>query len=121
MSVEMGLGAGGTMRQKIYPDPHGVSTWDMGNYGSVFVHLLNSTQYRNITGQNPPTSPISVKSYAETGLPWFDLYDEDKGDIIGGKPLTTIKSIQEKEAKKDRRQQGENESIDISDSSIHRM
>ena len=31
-SSEMGLGAGGRMRQKLYPDEYGVSTWDQGNY-----------------------------------------------------------------------------------------
>lgn len=119
--VEMGLGAGGTMRQKIYPDPYGVNVWDLENYGSVFVHLLNSAQYRTITGQDPPASPIDVKSYVEKGLPWFDLYDEAEGDIRGGEPLTTVKSIQEKEAETGRGQQGPEESVDLSDSSIHRM
>ncbi len=118
---EMGLGAGGTMRQKIYPDPYGVHAWDLGNNGSVFVHLVNSAQYRTITGKDPPATPINVKRYAEKGLPWFDLYDEDKGDIIGGKPLTTIQSIREKETEKGGGQQVQEESVDISDSSIHRM
>ncbi len=109
------------MRQKIYPDPYGVHAWDLGNNGSVFVHLVNSAQYRNITGKDPPATPINVKRYAEKGLPWFDLYDEDKGDIIGGKPLTTIQSIREKETEKGGGQQVQEESVDISDSSIHRM
>jgi hypothetical protein len=119
--AEMGLGAGGTMRQKIYPDSYGANAWDFENYGSVFVHLVNSAQYRNMTGQDPPATPINAKSYAEKGLPWFDLYDEEKGDITGGEPLTTVKSIQEKEAEKGSGREGEDESVNISDSSIHRM
>ena len=119
--VEMGLGAGGTMRQKIYPDPYGATAWDVENYGSVFVHLVNCAQYRNLTGQDPPATPINVKSYAEKGFPWFDLYDEEKGDIIGGELLATVKSIQEKETEKGSGQQGEDESVHVSDSSIHRM
>ena len=27
----MGLGAGGELRQKVYPDPYGVRTWDPDN------------------------------------------------------------------------------------------
>jgi hypothetical protein len=120
-AVEMGVSAGGTMRQKVYPDPHGIHVWDLQNYGSVFVHLVNSAQYFNITGKKPPGTPIDVKTYAEKGLPWFDLYDEDKGDIIGGNSLTRIKSIQEKEAEKEGGRQGQENSVDVSDSSIHRM
>lgn len=120
-SLEMGMGAGGTMRQKIYPDPYGVHAWDLENYGSVFVHLVNSAQYQNITGKAPPATPISVKTYTEKGLPWFDLYDENQGDILGGKSLTTIQSVQEKDAEKGRGQQGQEDSVDVSDSTIHRI
>ena len=118
---EMGLGAGGTMRQKIYPDPYGANVWDLENSGSVFVHLVNSDQYRNITGKEPPATPIDVKTYAEKGLPWFDLYDEDKGDIRVGNTLTTIKSMQELEAEKEGTKKGKEESVDVSDSSIRRI
>src|SRR6185503_6508738 len=27
-AAEMGLAAGGRMRQQLYPDPHGIDTWD---------------------------------------------------------------------------------------------
>ncbi|MCS6911700.1 MAG: hypothetical protein NZ890_00490, partial [Myxococcota bacterium] len=43
---EMGLAAGGTMTQKIYPDPHGIDTWDESNYGRVFVHIVNSMMWQ---------------------------------------------------------------------------
>ena len=41
-AAEMGLAAGGRMRQQLYPDPHGIDTWDQDNYGRVFVHIVNS-------------------------------------------------------------------------------
>jgi hypothetical protein len=31
--------------------------------------------YREITGEEPPSTPISAKLYAQHGYPWFDLYD----------------------------------------------
>jgi len=41
----MGLGAGGSMKQKIYPDPYGIETWDQDNYGRIFIHIINSSEF----------------------------------------------------------------------------
>lgn len=90
---QMGLGAGGKMKQKIYPDPHGPDTWDSENRGSVFVHIVNSDQYRQISGQAPPTTPISAETYTMFGFPWFDLYDEPLGDVAAPGDLATVQSI----------------------------
>src|SRR5262249_15457533 len=76
--VAMGLGAGGTMTQKIYPDPHGVEAWDEHAYGRVFVHIVNSVMWTEITGEPPPPTPVSAQTYTSKGYPWYKLYDEDK-------------------------------------------
>jgi hypothetical protein len=68
-SGEMGLGAGGRMRQKIYPDRHGIETWDAENTGSIFVHIVNSDAYRELTGQEPPPSPVSAAAYTRYRFP----------------------------------------------------
>jgi hypothetical protein len=47
---QMGLAAGGTMEQKIYPDPYGITTWDLPTRNRVFVHIVNSELWREITG-----------------------------------------------------------------------
>ncbi len=118
---EMGLGAGGKMRQKIYPDPYGLDTWDVINFGFIFVHIVNSEQYRDLTGLEQPTTPVKAKTYTEFGLPWFDLYDEAKGDIAGSKKLTTIKTIREKDIEKGI-SSGENDtSINVSKSQIRKL
>ena len=96
--AEMGLGAGGTMRQKIYPDPYGLGTWDPDNAGSVFVHIVNNEQYRELTGRRPPPTPISARTYTEHGLPWFDLYDEERGDVAAPDKLAAVKSVRAKDA-----------------------
>lgn len=95
--AEMGLGAGGRMRQKIYPDAYGVETWDPDNVGRVYIHIVNSMLYREITGTTPPSTPISARTYTEYGLPWFDLYDEAKGDVAAPTALAGVKSIKEKD------------------------
>ena len=95
--IEMGLGASGRMRQKIYPDDYGLDTWDPENYGRVYIHIVNSMMYREITGTEPPSTPVSARTYTEYGLPWFDLYDEAKGDVIASTELVGVKSIKEKD------------------------
>ena len=73
------------MKQKIYPDRYGIDTWDRENRGSVFVHIVDSESYRELTGQDAPPSPVSAKTYTEYGLPWFELYDEEKGTLRRGR------------------------------------
>ncbi len=96
--AEMGLAAGGRMRQQIYPDRHGVECWDEQRFGRVYVHIVNSQMWREITGEPPPETPVSARSYAESGLPWFDLYDEDKGDIAPADALGKVRSVKELDA-----------------------
>lgn len=96
----MGLAAGGRMTQKIYPDPHGIDTWDPGVSGRVFVHIVNSEVWRDITGEPPPPSPVSARTYAEHGLPWFALYDEHQGTVAPGETLAAVQSIKDIDAQK---------------------
>lgn len=98
--MEMGLGAGGKMRQKVYPDEYGVDTWDLENYGEVYVHIANSMTFREITGHEPPETPVSARSYTECGLPWFELYDEEKGDVAPSGKLAKVKSVKQMDKKK---------------------
>jgi len=111
---EMGLGAGGRMRQKIYPDDYGIETWDQENYGRVYVHIVNSMMYREITGIEPPPTPVTSKSYTQCGLPWFDLYDEDKDDLKPSKKLGKVKSIKDMDAGKGLSPQQDDTTVEIS-------
>lgn len=94
----MGLGAGGVMKQKIYPDPYGIDTWDHDNFGSAIIHIVNSAQFHELTGIESPPTPIDAKTYTEHGLPWFDLFDESKGDIGASGRLTAVETITERDA-----------------------
>jgi len=96
----MGLAAGGTMKQKIYPDPYGFDTWDRENRHRVFVHLVNSAMWREITGEEPPRTPVTAKEYARHGFPWFDLYDEDAATVSPTETLEKIESIAQIDGKK---------------------
>ena len=93
----MGLGAGGRMKQKIYPDPYGLDVWDAANSQTVFIHILNSEQFHRVTGEDPPPSPISVETYVKYHLPWFDLYDESRGDVNASERLARAKTVAERD------------------------
>jgi hypothetical protein len=91
--AEMGLAAGGAMRQKIYPDSFGIETWDTKNRAAILVHIVDSASYRELTDREPPPTPIDAKTYTEYGFPWFDLYDEQRGTIEGGERFREVKPI----------------------------
>ena len=109
------------MRQKIYPDPYGINTWDVNNFGYVFVHIVNSDQYQDLTGLEPPPTPISAKIYTDFGLPWFDLYDEAKGDITASKKLTKVRTVREMDIEKGVSSGKDDTSIDVSESQIKKL
>jgi hypothetical protein len=92
-SYDMGLAAGGLMRQKIYDDPFGVTKWDQKHGECCFVYLLNSTQYEAVTARVPPCKPPTADDYARAGLPWFALYDEAKPAVPASDPLRTLDSV----------------------------
>ena len=97
---EMALGAGGTMRQKIYPDRYGLDVWDPDSYGRARVAIVNSAAFRAIAGMAPPETPIDAATYTEHGLPWFDLYDESKGAVEPDTGATRVKTISERDAER---------------------
>jgi hypothetical protein len=120
-SAEMGLAAGGKMRQKIYPDKYGSDTWDEQNYGRVYVHIVNSMMYRQIVGQEPPPTPITAKTYQQYGLPWFDLYDDRLDDIAASNILSQVKSVKQMDTDKGFAPQQDDTPIEIPDTQIKQL
>ena len=114
-AAEMGLGAGGRMKQKLYPDPHGADTWDNTKTGRVYVHIVNSMAYAEITGRKAPETPVSSRTYAEHGYPWFDLYDEHLGDLDPAEELARIRPVKDVDAAKGFEPQQDDEPVDVPD------
>lgn len=121
IGAQMGLGAGGKMIQKIYPDPYGVDTWDLANSGSITVHIINSEQYRELTDLEPPPTPITAEAYTQYGLPWFALYDENQGDVPAAETLSRVRTIREQESEQGVVNQQEDEAIDVIESQIKKL
>ena len=98
VEMEMGLAAGGRMKQEIYEDDRSSSDYIDCAGNRCFVHLCNSAQWELITGNAPPDSPPSARDYSRHGLPWFDYYDEKQTSLPGGKKLKAIKSVKQLES-----------------------
>ncbi|WP_435178050.1 hypothetical protein [Actinacidiphila sp. bgisy145] len=75
-----GLGAGGRMRQEVYPDPRPLDDWRDEPSARVWVHLVSAARWEQVTGRPAPDSPVDRAAYASAGLPWFAHYDEDAPD-----------------------------------------
>ena len=89
----MGLAPGGLMEQDIYKDEHGIETWDASTRSRCFVHLLNSLQYLQLTGREPPTRPPTATEYTEAGLPWFEYYAADRKALKDASKLLGLASV----------------------------
>lgn len=99
----MGLGAGGTIKQKVLPDPHGLETWDENNLAHVTIHILNSTQFKKVTGLEPPPTTVDEETYAELKFPWFPLYGEIlQGDVAPSELLAEAKTVRERDAEREK-------------------
>ena len=73
---EMGIAAGGKIRQQIFQDTYGVESWDFNRRRPLKIHMVNSMAYKSITGQDPPPSPVTAEQYRKAAIPWFSQYDE---------------------------------------------
>ena len=109
---DMGLAPGGRMKQRVYDDPHDFDVWDTRTSARCFVHITNSLAWRAITGEEPPTSPLTSREYQKAGLPWFDYYGGDRGALEGARSLADLKTVQEIGGEKGEHPLPENESVE---------
>lgn len=89
----MGLGVGGTMRQEVYRDDREPAAWADRPAARVFVHLVPPPEWRRITGEDAPPSPVDRAAYTRAGLPWYDYYDETGADLPAAGPLGAVKPV----------------------------
>lgn len=89
--IQMGVAAGGFIEQSIIRDPFPVDLWDRSRTVVFNVRILNAATFGGITGLPPPPTPITAKTYAEHGFPYFKLYNEKASGIKGN--FTGVKSV----------------------------
>jgi hypothetical protein len=119
-TTEMGLAAGGRIIQRIYPDPYGIDTWNQSKAGSIFIHIVNDEQYRQLTGNEPPPMPISAQLYTELGFPWFELEDE-LVDLAAPETLRRVKSLKEIDTEKGIVTSSDEGSIEVEESQVKKI
>jgi ubiquitin len=95
VEAEMGIAAGGLIKQTIVKDNNDPTIWETEN-GTIFnVQILNSTAFEAVTGKAPPTTPVTAKTYAEHGYPYYDIYDEKPSGVKGD--FSGVQSVAEKD------------------------
>ncbi|KAL9647331.1 hypothetical protein ABK040_011697 [Willaertia magna] len=92
---ELGIAAGGRIKQNIVKDAYGEEFWDVDSKSRIFIHIVNSEMYRQITGENPPNTPVSAQTYSSYNYPWFDWYNENLETIRKSEILENVKSVSE--------------------------
>jgi hypothetical protein len=113
MCADMGLAPGGQMRQEIYEDPYPFGDWDPAHTSRCFVHIANTLVWRSITGEEPPTVPLTAEEYTRAGLPWFELYAADLKPLPGSKRLHSMKSVAQLGEEKQQAPLPENQSVEV--------
>ncbi len=88
----MGLAPGGKIKQEIYKDLFGIDDWDLDHAARCQVRIVNSTMWKQITGEPMPQVPVTASDYADAGLPWFDYYT-DSPAVAGSAALSELKSV----------------------------
>ena len=113
-SPGMGLAPGRRMKQEVYDDHYGLDAWDQRHASRCFVTLVNSAQWMAITGEPPPHSPPTARTYTEMGLPWFDYFGGDAEAVAGAEKFRTLTNVAQIAQKKGTAPLPDNESIDVS-------
>src|SRR5436853_7917209 len=95
-SMNMTIGAGGSIKQSIKKDKYDPRIWDTSNAKLINIQLVNSTAFELITGQLAPRTPVTYKTYAKAGLPFYEIYKEKPSSISGA--FSQVKTISEVDA-----------------------
>lgn len=89
---DLGLAAGGRMKQAIYDDPFGADAYDPSQHSRCFVHLCDAMVWQSLTGAAPPHPAPTARDYSKAGLPWFD-YSSDAAARDSSGWLDKVKSV----------------------------
>ena len=55
---------------------------------------VNTHIFSFVTGKPMPSTPVSAKSYADAGLPWFEIYDDKVPTVAPCPKLAAVQPVQ---------------------------
>lgn len=108
---DMGLAPGGRIRQQIFEDKFSLTDWEPSQTSRCFIHLCNSIQWRALTGEKPPKTPITPRQYRKAGIPWFEHYKEKARTLKDSAALTGLESVADHAARIGDKPPEDNESL----------
>ncbi len=108
----MGLGRGGEIGQKIYPDPYGpegsglwkespLEVWAEKPLAVEVFYMVSSEDFKQITGHEAPPTPVTYEVYQKYGYPWFSLHDGKYKDTKGSGIFEQLNPVGEGKAPSD--------------------
>ena len=94
-AIEMGIAAGGSIRQQIFEDQYGYQTWDEKSFVQLTIRIVDTVTFKQITGRDAPPTPISAEHYTRAGLPWFRYYEETVATVGAAGILARIRGVRQ--------------------------
>ncbi|APA14256.1 hypothetical protein SS1G_11945 [Sclerotinia sclerotiorum 1980 UF-70] len=88
---ELALAPGGSIHQAIRKDNLHKNRYDEKHAVMFNVQLLGPKTFQLVTGMPPPQTPISAKTYADYGYPFFEMYNEPR--VLMGTFGQLLKSV----------------------------
>ena len=79
-SWDMGLAAGGRIKQTIPKDPN-PRAWNKTAMKMINIQMVNSVAFEAITGLVPPMPTISFEDYAKAKIPYY-IHDQANSYLI---------------------------------------
>lgn len=87
--AEMGVGKGGSILQKIYPDPHGLDVWSESPAAVTAIYFVDAKTFSAITGLPMPPLPATFQYYYGH---YFKVADQGMGDVKGSVVFAGLES-----------------------------
>lgn len=78
---DMGIAAGGLIKQTIWRDNYDPATWDVAHSTVFNVQIMNSATFQSMTGEAAPETPITAETYAAHGYPYYSIWNEKPSGI----------------------------------------
>lgn len=77
------ISAEGLTHQSIQPDTYHTESWDRASTRSFNINILEASLFQSVTGVPPPESPIDETTYANIGIPFYELLGENLSEVKG--------------------------------------